>query len=221
MPARRRSGGGGRPHTKKLCFLIAYGPTREPVDPVRYLSNYSTGAMGKNLVLAAQSRGHAVESVECPTRVQTACELDRLMQKLLPKADVVVMAAAVADARPDRVSAKKIKKDRFHTIRLVKNPDVLANLAKNKKKNQVFVGFGLESDDLAGNGAKKMKKKSLEFIILQRVTEKNKPFGEKAIDAYLLESSGKSTWYPSVQKEKLAGIVVAQAEACFVSKNRD
>ena len=131
------------------------------------------------------------------------------------------MAAAVADARPAKVSRVKIKKDKLQAIRLVKNPDILANLAKKKKKGQVFVGFGLESADLAANGAKKMTLKSLELILLQEVTRRKSPFGNKAINAYLMDCLGQVTAYRSIRKQRLAGILVRQAEAIFASKNSD
>ncbi len=206
-------------HKNRLRFLIAYGPTQEPIDPVRFISNRSTGVMGKSLVTAAKSRGHHVESVECPKRVQTARELDRLMWDLLPAADVLVMAAAVADVRPARVSGTKIKKNRLHGVRFVKNPDILAHLAKRKKRNQVFIGFGLESENLARNGAEKMRRKSLELIALQKVTKKNNPFGKKAIDVCLMDRAGKTAVYRSVAKDKLAGVLVGRAEEIFASKN--
>ena len=205
----------------KLRFLIAYGPTQEPIDPVRFISNYSTGVMGKCLVAAAKERGHRVEPVECPDRVQTARQLDRLMWDLLPKSDVVVMAAAVADVRPAKVSGSKIKKNKLRGMRFVKNPDILAHLAKRKKKGQVFVGFGLESKDLVKNGVQKMCLKKLELIVLQRVTEINKPFGKKPIDAYIMNQAGKTSVYRSVTKDRLAKVLVRQAEAIFASKNSD
>jgi len=205
----------------RLRFLIAFGPTQEPIDPVRFISNHSTGVMGRSLVAAAKKRGHRVESVECPKRAQTARELDRLMWGLLPKSDVLVMAAAVADVRPSKVSGTKIKKNELRGVRFVKNPDILAHLAKRKKRGQVFVGFGLESGNLAKNGAAKMRRKNLELIVLQKVTKKNKPFGKKAIDATLMDREGKTAVCRSVTKDKLAGILVRQAEEIFASKNRD
>jgi phosphopantothenoylcysteine decarboxylase/phosphopantothenate--cysteine ligase len=211
----------GRPYKKRLRFLIAFGPTQEPIDPVRFLSNYSTGVLGRCLVAAAKKRGHRVESVECPTRAQTARELDRLMWNLLPKSDVLVMAAAVADVRPAKIFGHKIKKNKLRGIRFVKNPDILSHLAKRKKRGQVFVGFGLESEKLAGNGAEKLRRKSLELIVLQKVTQKNKPFGNKAIDALLMDRAGKKAFCRSITKDKLARILIRRAERIFASKNRD
>jgi phosphopantothenoylcysteine decarboxylase/phosphopantothenate--cysteine ligase len=177
--------------------------------------------MGKSLIAAAKKRGHRVEAVECPKRAQTARELDRLMRDLLPKSDVLVMVAAVADVRPSKISGTKIKKNKLRGIRFVKNPDILSHLAKRKKKGQVFVGFGLESYNLTKNGAGKIRKKGLELIVLQKVTEKNKPFGNKAINANLMDRTGKITVCRAVTKNKLARILVRQAEKIFASKNSD
>src|SRR3989338_3246555 len=96
---------------KKVRFLIASGPTREPLDPVRYLSNYSTGTMGRFLAAEAKKRHHAVDWVECPRDAETAIELQTQLQKRLPKSDVLIMVAAVCDVRPHRVSGIKIKKE--------------------------------------------------------------------------------------------------------------
>ena len=203
----------------KLRFLVASGPTQEPLDPVRYLSNYSTGVMGKNLVAEAKKRGHHVEWVECPKRAQTALELEKLLKKLAPKSDVLVMAAAVADVRPAGFSGSKIKKQNLRSIKLVKNPDVLAGLAKKKKKGQVFVGFGLESASLLKNGREKLRKKGLELIVLQKVNAKDKLFGERAVNATLLDARGKISRHPAITKRSLARVLVRQAEAIFASKN--
>ena len=203
----------------KLRFLVASGPTQEPLDPVRFLSNYSTGVMGKNLVEQARRRGHRVEWVECPSRARSARELDRLMRRLAPKNDVLVMAAAVADVRPAGYSNSKIKKEKLRSIRLVKNPDVLEGLAKRKKKGQVFIGFGLESGDAVRSGKNKLRKKGLELIVLQNVTGRNRPFGDKAVDAGLMDASGKIKRYRSITKRRLAGVLVRRAEKLFASKN--
>lgn len=204
-----------------MRLLIVSGPTREKLDPVRYLSNYSTGTMGRYLVSAAKERGHHVEWVECPQRAESARDLDRLLPGLLKAADALIMAAAVADVRPAAYSSAKIKKDRLRSIRLVKNPDVLANLARKKTSRQVFIGFGLESKDLLANGAEKIRRKGLELIVLQKVTDGSTPFGEKAIDAVLMDAKGNTKAFASVSKKRLAGIIVRRAEEVFDSKNRD
>jgi phosphopantothenoylcysteine decarboxylase/phosphopantothenate--cysteine ligase len=203
----------------KLRFLVASGPTQEPIDPVRFVSNYSTGVMGKNVVEQARRRGHRVEWVECPSRARTALDLQRVLRPLAQKTDVLVMAAAVADVRPAGVSGAKIKKEKLRSVRFVKNPDVLAGLAKRKKKRQVFIGFGIESGNLARNGREKLTKKGLELIVLQKATKAQLPFGEKAIDAWLLDARGKIEKRRSITKKQLAGELVRRAEAIFAQKN--
>jgi len=193
-------------------FLIASGPTQEPLDPVRFLSNYSTGTMGKYLTQAARRRKHRVTWVECPRDAQTALDLQRKLTRLLPKNDVLVMAAAVCDARPARVSPTKIKKGALSAIRLVKNPDILAGLAKKKRKDQLFIGFGLESEKILANGHKKLRSKGLELIVLQKVTRTQTPFGEKPIEAFILKKNGGVKRFHSISKKKLADFLVREAE---------
>ncbi len=193
-------------------FLIASGPTQEPLDPVRFLSNNSTGTMGKYLAQAARRRKHRVTWVECPRDAQTALSLQKKLGELLPKNDVLIMVAAVCDARPARVSAVKIKKGALSTIRLVKNPDILAGLAKKKRKDQLFIGFGLESEKMLANGLKKLRQKGLELIVLQKVTKNQTPFGERSIEAYILRKNGDVKRFRTISKPKLADFLVREAE---------
>ena len=196
-----------------MRFLIVSGPTREPLDPVRYLSNYSTGTMGSRLAEAAKKRRHRVEHIECPAAAETARELLTLLKRRVPKNDVLIMAAAVCDARPAKVSDRKIKKNKLSSIRLVKNPDILAELSKIKDPGQIFIGFALESEDAFKNASKKLISKNLELIVLQRVMKKNKPFGEKRIDAFILDRCGCVSPFKMVSKAKLAGVLVDAAES--------
>ena len=195
-----------------MRFLIVSGPTREPLDPVRYISNYSTGVMGCYLVQAAKSRGHQVDWVECPSSAETARDLLKELKRRLPKSDVLIMAAAVCDARPISFSPVKIKKEKLTSIKLVKNPDILAELSKQKKKNQLFIGFALESGDLLKNGIKKLRRKSLELIVIQQVKKNKTPFGEKPVDVYLLDACGCMVPFKAISKKKLAKIIVQEAE---------
>lgn len=205
---------------RSLKILIASGPTREPLDPVRYLSNYSTGTMGKRLVEAAKKNGHRITWVDCPKEAETARDLDKKLKRELPKNDALIMAAAVCDVRPERVSSSKIKKGHLSSIRLVKNPDILALLSKLKKKRQVFVGFGLESEDLLKNGVKKLKKKKLDAILLQKVTEKNAPFGDKKIDAILLKKDGTQIRFRRQSKGRIAERILEEVERFFNMTHR-
>ena len=193
-------------------MLIVSGPTREPLDPVRYLSNYSTGTIGRYLVQTATKRAHQVDWVECPRMAETARELERLLRARIRYCDVLIMAAAVCDVRPRQTAAGKIKKDGLVTLSLVKNPDILAGLAAKKRAGQVFIGFGLESTDLLKNGRDKLDKKGLELIVLQKVTKYSKPFGEVPVDAVLLDRTGRCLKYPGVIKRRLAAIIIKEAE---------
>jgi phosphopantothenoylcysteine decarboxylase/phosphopantothenate--cysteine ligase len=203
---------------KKFRFLICSGPTQEPLDPVRYLSNYSTGTMGKYLNEAARKHGHRVTWVQCPQDAQTARKLQVKLRDLLPKHDAFLMAAAVADARPAGFSKHKIKKNELKSIRLVKNPDVLAALSKKKKKNQVFIGFALETRDMFNNALRKLKEKNLEAIVLQKVTENETPFGDKNIGAFVLENKGNFSGFKSISKQKLAYFLIQKTERFLLAK---
>ena len=195
---------------KKLKFLIAYGPTRERLDPVRFLTNESTGTMGKCLIEAAKAQKQSVVSVECPKDAESALDLQKKLMAFLPQCDVLVMVAAVCDARPAKVSGQKIKKDGLRSIRLVENPDILVGLSKKKKKNQIFVGFGIESEDLLRRGFVKLMKKNLDMIVLQKVSNKTSPFGDKKIDAFILDRETKVKRLPQIDKRKLAQILVGK-----------
>ena len=176
--------------------------------------------MGKCLNEAAKKRGHRVTWVQCPQDAQTAQRLEKKLQALLPKHDAFLMAAAVADVRPAGFSKHKIKKNELKKIQLVRNPDILAALSKKKKKNQIFIGFALESRDMLSNGLKKLQEKKLEAIVLQKVTESDKPFGDKQISALIFENSGDFTGFKSISKQKLAQFLIKKTERFLLAKNK-
>ncbi|QNE46876.1 bifunctional phosphopantothenoylcysteine decarboxylase/phosphopantothenate--cysteine ligase CoaBC [Glaciihabitans sp. INWT7] len=168
-------------------ILVSAGGTREALDPVRYLGNRSSGKQGVALALAAAARGAEVTLVGANLEVDTPAsmrvvhvgstlELATAMQDAAPEADVVIMAAAVADYRPESVADAKIKKeiagDRL-TLQLVKNPDVLAGLAENRGAGQVIVGFAAETeqdrDALVALGRAKIARKGSDLLVLNRV----------------------------------------------------
>ncbi len=198
-----------------MKILIVSGPTREPLDAVRYISNYSTGTLGKYLAAAAKKRGHRVTCIECPTQAETARELKNLLRTLAPRHEVLIMPAAVCDVRPAKVAADKIKKNKLSTISLVKNPDVLAGLAKNKKPGQIFIGFALESSKILKNGFGKLQNKNLDFIVVQKVTSKVRPFGDKPIEATILRRDGQIKHHKAISKKKLSENLIKEAEKAF------
>ena len=195
-----------------MKFLIVYGPTREPLDPVRFLSNYSTGVMGKALVEAADAGGHRVDCVECPRDAESAADLLRVLKKRIAAAEVFVMAAAVCDVRPAELSRRKIKKTALGTVRLVKNPDILEALAEKKRRGQIFVGFALESEALLKNARRKMRAKNLDMIVAQPVTAEKSPFGKNRLEASVIGRRGVLKHFASVSKRALAGFLVREAE---------
>ena len=170
--------------------LISSGPTIESIDPVRFISNHSSGRMGKALALEAAARGAVVTFISGPVneypehpsidviKITSAMEMFSMCTELFPKADICIMAAAVADYTPQNPSLDKIKKsDESLTLNLVKTRDILADLGKQKKKNQLLVGFALETTNEINNAISKLHTKNLDFIVLNSLKNKGSGFG--------------------------------------------
>jgi phosphopantothenoylcysteine decarboxylase / phosphopantothenate---cysteine ligase len=167
-----------RASMKGVRVLIGAGRTEEPLDPVRVLTNRSSGRMGFALAEAARDRGASVTvvagatSVEAPVGVTivpvtTAAEMEQAMRAHAAKADLVLMAAAVADYRPARAAAQKMKRGAApRTIELVPNPDILAGIAAKRRPGQVLVGFALETTRGLANARAKLRAKGLDLIVL-------------------------------------------------------
>jgi len=160
-----------------MHFLITAGGTREYIDPVRFISNASSGRMGYALARAALKVGHKVTLISAsdlqpPVRVDfvgvdSATEMFEAVKKFFSKCDCLIMAAAVADYTPLRPAKSKIKKTRENLIiKLKPTTDILKWAAKHKKKNQMIVGFALEEKNLRANAEKKLKEKNLDMIIV-------------------------------------------------------
>jgi phosphopantothenoylcysteine decarboxylase/phosphopantothenate--cysteine ligase len=171
-------------------IMITAGPTYEDLDPVRYLGNRSTGLMGIALAEAAAQRGAQVDLILGPTtlstvvdgitvhNVRSAREMHALSVAYWPKADAAILAAAVADYRPDAIADQKIKKgDKPLQISFVRNPDIAAELGEDKKPHQRLVGFALETENELENARRKLKKKNLDFIVLNSPNDKGAAFG--------------------------------------------
>jgi len=160
-----------------MHFLITAGGTREYIDPVRFISNASSGKMGYALVRAALRAGHKVTLITAPTaqcepsgakaiKVETAAEMFEAVKKHFAKCNCLIMAAAVADYTPARPAKTKIKKtDKSLTLKLKPTTDILKWAASHKKKSQIVVGFALEDKALRKRAEKKMKEKNLDMII--------------------------------------------------------
>ena len=213
---------------QSLTVLITAGPTREPIDPVRFVSNYSSGILGHALVDVAKRRGHRVVFVTGPTgcpaprgaktiAVETALEMQAVLEREFPKADALIMAAAVADFRPVRAAAQKIKRSgaagglKFWRLDLVENPDIVAGLATHRTR-QIIVGLALETTNGLANARAKLKAKQLDAIVLTQMAGARAPFGRTAVDGAILARSGKAALFRRLTKPVLAKRIIAVVE---------
>jgi phosphopantothenoylcysteine decarboxylase/phosphopantothenate--cysteine ligase len=183
-------------------ILITAGPTREPLDPARFLSNRSSGKMGYALARCAFQRGGAVTLVSgpsnlpCPVgvtliKVQTAEEMNSVVLELAEKCSVIMKAAAVADYRPEKTFGQKIKKEQIETeLTLRRNPDILLELGKRKTRGQVLVGFAAESQNLQQEGLKKLHSKNLDFIAVNDISSDSTGFEVDSNQVLLIGANG-------------------------------
>lgn len=205
-----------------MRILITAGPTREFIDPVRFISNSSTGFFGYELAKTAAKRGHEVTLISGPVfltppegikfiPVLTALEMKAAVDKLYLSSDCLIMSAAVADYRPADPVGKKIKKAKESlTIRFKKNPDILLEAGKKKGK-KILVGFAVETDDPIGNAKSKLKKKNLDFIVAAPLRGKNDPFGDKKARFVIIDRRG-NVRETVCSKQKLSNIIIDKAE---------
>ncbi len=198
-------------------FLISAGPTYEPIDPVRFIGNHSSGLMGYSLAEEAASRGATVELVSGPThltvfhpgirltKVSSAEEMYQAVTAKFSEADVAIMSAAVADYKPEQVADQKIKKSsESPEIKLVPTKDILAELGKQKKNNQLLIGFALETNDEISNAEKKLKNKNLDFIVLNSLKDKGAGFGHQTNKVTILDKNKNITHFDLKQKKEVA-----------------
>ncbi|WP_399093880.1 bifunctional phosphopantothenoylcysteine decarboxylase/phosphopantothenate--cysteine ligase CoaBC [Streptomyces sp. BBFR2] len=201
--------------------VVSAGGTREPLDPVRYLGNRSSGRQGYALAATAAARGARVTLVagntELPdpagvdvVRIGTAVELREAVLAAARDADAVVMAAAVADFRPAAYATGKIKKkdgQEPEPVTLVRNPDILAELSADRPSpGQIVVGFAAETDDVLANGRAKLARKGCDLLVVNEVGE-HKTFGSAENEAVILATDGSETPVPHGPKEALADTV--------------
>ena len=201
--------------------LVTAGPTREPLDPVRVLTNPSTGTMGYALAEAAAQRGASVTLVTGPTtlsppsgveeiQVQTAEEMNEAVQARRETADYVFMAAAVADytpADPSSTKRKKEDKDEDLALHLRRTPDILKMLGAHKRPDQVLIGFALETDDALENARHKLEEKNLDWIAVNNPTEEGAGFGPTN-RVTLLRRNGPAEELPLMPKADLAEVLL-------------
>jgi len=198
--------------------LITAGPTREPLDPVRYLSNRSSGKMGYALARTARRRGAKVTLVSGPVfldppdgvtviSVTTAGEMYKEVMRLRDKASIIVKAAAVADFRPDQYESHKIKKQTApSSIDLVQNDDILAELGRSRKTGQILVGFAAESRNLEEEGKRKLRDKNADLVVVNDITGTDSGFDADTNQVTLISKDGSSS-LPHMSKEKTADCI--------------
>ena len=196
-------------------ILVTAGPTREAFDPVRFITNYSTGKMGYAVALAAKRRGAAVTLVSGPTSlpeprgvrfvpVVSAREMRDAVMQNLKDATVVIKSAAVADYRPADFSDSKIKKaDRPLEFRLEKNPDIIREVGK-VKGDRILVGFAVETDRLVEYAAKKLREKNMDFIVANDITQPGAGFAAETNIVKILDREGGSEDLPRMDKMDVA-----------------
>jgi phosphopantothenoylcysteine decarboxylase/phosphopantothenate--cysteine ligase len=198
-------------------LLITAGPTYEPIDPVRFIGNRSSGAMGIALADAAARRGADVDLILGPSRlspreekvslrrVRAAQEMHQAALEAFPKADAAILAAAVADYRPREAAPRKIKKLADNMlVELVKNPDIAAELGRRKTPSQVLVGFALETDDEENNAADKLVRKNLDFIVLNSLRDEGAGFESPTNKVSILDRNNKIKKFELKAKELVA-----------------
>lgn len=201
--------------------LVSAGPTREALDPVRYISNRSSGRMGYQVAAAARRRGATVTLVSGPSSlkpprgcelvaVESAAEMNEAMRERVTAANVVVMVAAVADYRPTTVAPSKIKKTdgaAGMTVELTRTDDVLAGLARARGR-RVVVGFAAETDDVREHARKKLGDKRLDLIVANDVTAEGSGFDVETNSAVLIDRHGNESETGLVGKDELADAII-------------
>lgn len=203
--------------------LITAGPTREALDPVRFISNHSTGKMGYALAEAFLKAGAEVILVSGPVnltlshdrlqliQVESAVEMLENCALYFTRVDIAVFTAAVADYRPAEVSPLKIKKAaEAFSLLLVKNPDIAHEFGKQKKQGQLSAGFALETDHELENARLKLEKKNFDLIVLNSTNDKGAAFGHDTNKIRILTATGQDMEFPLMLKSDVAREILQQ-----------
>jgi len=197
--------------------MVTAGPTREPIDPVRYLTNYSSGKMGYAAARVARRRGADTVLISGPTslpppfgvrfvQVNSAREMFKASLKEAEWADIIIKASAVADYRPLNPITKKIKKNKGHeklTLELTENPDILFEIGR-RKGGRILVGFAAETSDLVKNARTKLKEKNLDLIVANDVTRPGAGFNFDTNIVLIVDQEGKAHRWPRMSKVEVA-----------------
>jgi len=213
-----------------LRILVTAGPTREPLDPVRFLSNRSSGKMGYAIAEAAARRGGRVTLISGPvelpvpaavtrTRITSGREMFQEVKKALDNTDWLIMAAAVGDFTPARTSEVKIRKEGKETLTLdlSRNPDILMELLP-EKRGRLFVGFAAETGDPVEEAKRKIQKKGLDLIVANDVSREETGFASDENEAVLIDPDGNMENLPRMSKKIMAGRILDSALALWRKK---
>jgi len=209
---------------RSLRLLISTGPTREPIDPVRFISNQSTGYLGTCLAAEALTRGHQVTLVSGPTTlkpptgarviwVEQARQMQAALQRQFPKADALIMAAAVCDFQPAHPTRTKLSRQGQLTLLLKATPDIVGGLAR--RPGQLVVGFALETARGLDRVAAKLKAKRLDLIVGQQINGTGAPFGKRPVKAVFLDAFGRVKRLGRTSKRALARELLDEIEGLW------
>jgi phosphopantothenoylcysteine decarboxylase/phosphopantothenate--cysteine ligase len=211
-----------------LNVVVTAGATREAIDPVRFISNHSTGKMGVALAQSAWRRGASVTlvvghlDVAVPhginvVRAETVAEMKSAIEKVLPSADALIMAAAPADFRPAAPASQKIKKgtssETPQPIELTETEDILKSTKSSRKPGAVVVGFALETENLLANSAKKLEQKGLDMIVANSAVDEGTGFGVDTNRVTILSSGGATEEIAMMKKTEVADVIIDRIEA--------
>ncbi len=194
--------------------LITAGNTREMIDPVRYLSNVSTGVMGYELAKASRKAGFSTTLISGPTLldpprgvrfigITTSAELEQALRREFSRCDCLFMTSAVCDFRPARFSARKIRRRSTFNLKLVKTPDILKGLAARKGK-RIMVAFCLETENLLAQARRKLREKKADYIVANFLGLGSRPFGPHPTTVYVLGKDGTRFFLEKAPKSKVA-----------------
>lgn len=209
---------------KGMHFVITAGPTRESIDPVRYITNHSSGKMGYAIAERAAHRGAEVVLISGPTNLSTPAGVKRIdintthemydaVMNQLKWADVFIKSAAVADYRPKAVAENKIKKgDGDWVIELTRNPDILKELGQRKQEGQILVGFAAETQDLITNAKSKVETKNLDFIVANDLTKEGAGFKSDTNIVTIIDREGNQEHYDLMSKTDLADTILSKVK---------
>ena len=210
--------------------VVTAGPTREAIDPVRFISNHSSGKMGVALAAAAWRRGASVDLIAGPLSVsippgvtvhavQSTADMATAVEKLLPESDVLVMAAAPADFRPAEPAQSKIKKSTEpSSVSLSPTPDILQSTKRSRRAGAVVIGFALETNDAVANGKQKLASKDLDMIVVNDATETGAGFGVDTNRVTLLMRDGSNEELPLMAKTDVAEAILDRVEKLIAGR---